>query len=90
MSLARAFQALRLTRIPSSNLSTSAAASLLPSNLILAPEKPKPAPRFVSREPLVFDSNGNIEVKVKSFTDGRDLDTITLSRRYFIGQSCAF
>ncbi|ETV88549.1 50S ribosomal protein L4 [Aphanomyces astaci] len=85
MSLLRAFQALRVSA-PSTGVIArhfSAAAATLPANLHLAPEKPVRELRVVTREPVVFDSNGNIQAKVLSFTDGSVIDTLTLSRNVF-------
>ncbi|KAF0736103.1 hypothetical protein AaE_009037 [Aphanomyces astaci] len=84
MSLLRAFQALRVSA-PSTGVIARhfSAAATLPANLHLAPEKPVRELRVVTREPVVFDSNGNIQAKVLSFTDGSVIDTLTLSRNVF-------
>ncbi|EQC31419.1 50S ribosomal protein L4 [Saprolegnia diclina VS20] len=79
MSLVRAFQALR---VAAPARAFSAAASL-PANLLLAQEKPKPEPRFVTREPLTFDAAGNVQAKLLSFTDGSEVGTLALNRSVF-------
>ncbi|OQR98390.1 50S ribosomal protein L4 [Thraustotheca clavata] len=79
MSLVRAFQALRVT----APVRAFSAAATLPANLSLAPEKPKPEPRFVTRDPVVFDANGNVQAKVLSFVDGSEVSTLSLNRSVF-------
>ncbi|KAF0695524.1 Aste57867_13666 [Aphanomyces stellatus] len=90
MSLVRAFQALRVGVKPAVTAvvarhfaSASAAPAILPPNLHLAPEKPIREPRIVTREPVAFDSNGNIQAKVLSFNDGASVGSLTLSRSVF-------
>ncbi|OQR96945.1 50S ribosomal protein L4 [Achlya hypogyna] len=78
MSLVRAFQALRVTA-PARAFSAAA----IPANLILAEEKPTPAPRFVTREPLTFDAAGNVQAKLLSFKDGAQIGTLSLNRSVF-------
>ncbi|CAK4689058.1 unnamed protein product [Aphanomyces euteiches] len=86
MSLVRAFQSLCVGAKPATMIArhfSAAAPAVLPANLQLAPEKPVRAPRVVTREPVVFDKDGNIQAKILSFADGAAVGSLTLSRSVF-------